>query len=191
MRELIKTTKLYILLLVITGLIYPLLITLVSQVVFREKAKGSIVYYKGQPVGSELIAQPFQSPYLFHSRPSATNYDTLSSGGSNLGSTNPELYKAVKERLESLKRQGIKEPIPSYLVFASASGLDPHLPPSAVYAQVERVSRNTGIPKEELIKLIQKHTEGRTFGFLGQERVNILMLNLELLEVIEKHGHRR
>ncbi|MGB9668285.1 MAG: potassium-transporting ATPase subunit KdpC [Hydrogenobacter sp.] len=191
MKDLIKTVKVYILLFVLTGLVYPFAITLLSQTLFKEKAEGSLIYINGSPVGSELIAQPFESPYLFWSRPSATNYDTLSSGGSNLGPTNPELYKTVKERIGRLRKEGIKSPIPSYLVFASASGIDPHLPLSAVYAQVERVSKSTGIPEGKLYQLIEKHTEKRTFGLLGQERINVLKLNLELLEVLRKDGMGR
>ncbi|MGB9621165.1 MAG: potassium-transporting ATPase subunit C, partial [Brevinematia bacterium] len=132
--------------------------------------------------------QPFESPYLFWSRPSATGYNTIPSGGFNLGPTSPELYKLVNERVEKLVKEGIGDQIPSYLVFASASGIDPHLPPWAVYPQVKRVSKNTGLPEQKLYELIQKHTEKRTFGFLGEERVNILKLNLEVLDLIKGNG---
>jgi len=187
MKNFFRTARVFVFLCFITGLFYPFLITGIAQVLFKDKAKGSIIYREGKPVGSRLIAQPFVSPYLFWSRPSAVGYDALSSGGSNLGPTNPELYKKVKERVEFLKKNGINEAIPSHLVFASGSGLDPHLPPEAVLAQVERVSRELKIPKEEILKLIEKHTEKRLFGFMGVPVVNVLELNLELLELAKKH----
>lgn len=182
-----KTFRVYIFLFVITGLIYPLVITGLAQLLFKEKAKGSIIYKDGKPAGSEFIAQPFVSRGLFWSRPSAVDYNPLSSGGSNLAPTNPELYRQVSQRVKLFN----EKPVSSYLVFASGSGLDPHLPPSAVYFQVKRVSKETGLPEEELKKLIEKHTEGRTLGIMGQERVNILKLNMELLKLMEISTHGR
>ena len=182
-----KTFKVYIFLFVITGLIYPFVITGLSQLFFKEKAKGSIIYKDGKLVGSELLAQPFVSRGLFLSRPSAVDYNPLSSGGSNLAPTNPELYRQVSQRVKLFNER----PVPSYLVFTSASGLDPHLPPSAVYFQIKRVSKETGLPEEEIKKLIEKHTEDRTFGIMGQEKVNILKLNMDILKLLESGGHGR
>ncbi|MGC9110055.1 MAG: potassium-transporting ATPase subunit KdpC [Caldimicrobium sp.] len=187
MRNLFHAVKIFVFLCFITGLFYPFLITGIAQVLFKDKAKGSIIYRDGKPVGSRLIAQPFVSFYFFWSRPSAVGYDALSSGGSSLGPTNPELYKKVKERVDFLKKNGINGAIPSHLVFALGSGLDPHLPPGAVLVQVERISRELKIPKDEILKLIEKHTEKRLFGFIGVPVVNVLELNLELLELAKKH----
>jgi len=186
-KSVVRTISIYVFLFVITGLLYPFVITNIGRIFFKEKVKGSIIYRDGRPVASKLIAQPFVSPYLFWGRPSTNNYNPLSSGGSNLGPTNPELYRVVKERIKNLRRSGFDGPVPSYLVFASGSGLDPHLPPYAVYSQVERVSRYTGIPKDLLYRLIEKHTEKRFLGFIGEERVNILELNLELLGLMDKY----
>ncbi|WP_340694652.1 potassium-transporting ATPase subunit KdpC [Hydrogenobacter thermophilus] len=187
----LKTLKVFLLLFVITGVIYPLLTTGIASFMFREKTKGSIIYYKGKPVGSELIGQPFISDYLFWGRPSADNYDPLNSGGSNLAPTNPELYKQIKARIERLRNSGIKEKISSYLVFSSGSGLDPHLPPEALLIQIPRISERTGLSKDELERLVIKNTEERSFGFFGERRVNVLKLNLDLLSLLESHGNRR
>lgn len=170
---------------VLTGIIYPLLVTAVAQLAFPSKANGSIIYKDGRAAGSELIAQAFSDPKYFWGRPSATSGypdNAMASGGSNLGPTNPALADSVKARTTALLAgdSGNKSPIPVDLVTASGSGLDPHISPAAAMYQVARVARARGMSEEMLKGLVAKHTEGRQFGLLGEERVNALELNLEL-----------
>ncbi len=170
---------------VLTGIIYPLFVTAIAQLAFPSKANGSIIYKDGRAVGSELIGQAFSDPKYFWGRPSATSGypdNAMSSGGSNLGPTNPALADAVKVRASALLAAdpGNKSPIPVDLVTASGSGLDPHISPAAALYQVPRVARARGLSEEMLKGLVAKHTEKRQFGLLGEERVNVLELNLEL-----------
>jgi len=170
---------------VLTGIIYPLLVTAVAQLAFPSKANGSIIYKDGKAVGSELIGQAFSDPKYFWGRPSATSGypdNAMASGGSNLGPTNPALADAVKARAIALLAADSdnKSPIPVDLVTASASGLDPHISPAAALYQVPRVARARGLSEEMLKGLVAKHTENRQLGLLGEERVNVLELNLEL-----------
>jgi potassium-transporting ATPase KdpC subunit len=170
---------------VLTGIIYPLLVTGIAQVVFPKQANGSLIYRNGRLVGSSLIGQPFTDPKYFWSRPSATlpmPYNAESSSGSNLGPTNPDLAKAVADRVAALKKADPDNtlPIPIDLATTSASGLDPHISPAAAEYQVGRVAKSRGMDEKTVHELIAKHTEGRTFGLLGEPRVNVVELNLDL-----------
>jgi potassium-transporting ATPase KdpC subunit len=169
----------------LTGVIYPLAITGIAQVVFPEQADGSLIRRDGKPIGSSLIGQSFTDPKYFWSRPSATSpipYDASSSGGSNLGPMNPDLAKAVADRIAALKKVDPtnKKPIPIDLVTASASGLDPDISPAAAEYQVGRVAKTRNMDPNAVRQLVAKHTAGRTFGVLGEMRVNVVELNLDL-----------
>jgi K+-transporting ATPase ATPase C chain len=177
--------SLFVALTLLTGLAYPLLVTGVAQLAFPEAANGSVVKRGGVAVGSELIGQPFQAPGHFWSRPSATapmpdNGDA--SSGSNLGPTNPALVDAVKARVAALRAAdpGNAQPVPVDLVTASASGLDPHVSVAASRYQVARVARATGVPAEQVAALVDRRTESPWLGWLGEARVNVLLLNLDL-----------
>jgi potassium-transporting ATPase KdpC subunit len=169
----------------LTGVLYPLAITGIARIVFPEQADGSLIYRNGKAVGSSLVGQPFSDPKYFWSRPSATTpmpYNAESSSGSNLGPTNSDLMKAVAERIAVLKKAGPSndKPIPVDLVTASASGLDPHISPAAAEYQVGRVAKARGLDAKIVRQLVARHTEGRTLGLLGEPRVNVVELNLDL-----------
>jgi len=168
-----------------TGVIYPLVVTGVAQLVFPRQANGSLIVRNGQSVGSELIGQPFDDPKYFWGRPSATSpfpYNAAASSGSNQGPGNPVLMDAVQDRIADLK--GVDptntQLIPVDLVTASASGLDPHISLEAALYQVPRVARERNMSEANIRALVTKYTEGRQFGFLGEPRVNVLELNLTL-----------
>ena len=170
---------------VLTGLLYPLLVTGIAQVVFPGKANGSLLMKDGKAVGSELIGQPFSDPKYFWSRLSATGpfaYNAGASTGSNYGPLNPALFDAVKKRVQDLRAAdpNNEQPIPVDLVTASGSGLDPHISVAAALYQIPRVARSRNVSEESLRVLVNQHTEGRQFGFLGEPRVNVLKLNLAL-----------
>jgi K+-transporting ATPase ATPase C chain len=168
---------------VITGVIYPLLVTGLSQVFFKSQAQGSLIEKNGEIIGSRLIGQTFTKPGYFYSRPSAAGngYDSMASGGTNLGPTNKKLVDGkVKGAAETLRKENPQAPIPVDLVTSSGSGLDPHITPAAAEFQIDRVARERGISPEEIRRLVREHTEGRQFGFLGELRVNVLELNLAL-----------
>jgi K+-transporting ATPase ATPase C chain len=170
---------------VLTGIIYPLVITGLSQAFFNRQANGSLVMENGEAVGSELIGQPFSDPAYFWGRLSATApmpYNAAASSGSNLGPSNPALIESVKARLAALTEAdpGNSQPVPVDLVTCSASGLDPHISPAAAYYQVPRVARVRGLSEDELRKLVEQLTEDRQLGVLGESRVNVLKLNLAL-----------
>lgn len=173
---------------VITGLLYPLLVTGIAQAALPDQANGSLIRQAGQPIGSTLIGQPFADPQSFWGRPSATGafpYNAAASGGSNLGPTNPALLAAVQARVQALQAADPTNtaPIPVDLVTASASGLDPHISVAAARYQVKRVAQTRGLPPEQILALVAQHTEGRQFGMLGEPRVNVLTLNLALAEI--------
>jgi K+-transporting ATPase ATPase C chain len=174
----------FVLMSVLTGLAYPLIVTGVSQVVFPHQANGSLIEKDGKLVGSEVIAQSFDQPQYFWSRPSAASYNGGASTGSNLGPTNPALLDAIKGRVEALKAADPDNdrPVPVDLVTASGSGLDPHISPAAAEHQVQRVAKARGLAPEELRNLVARHTEGRQLGFLGEPCVNVLTLNMALDE---------
>jgi K+-transporting ATPase ATPase C chain len=170
---------------VVTGLLYPLAVTGVGQVAFADQARGSLIVQGGKPVGSRLIGQAFSDPKHFWSRPSATGpmaYNAANSSGSNQGPTNPALIDAVKARIATLRAAdpGNQDPVPVDLVTASASGLDPHISVAAAHYQAARVARARGLRSDVVDGLIAEHTEHRLFGFFGEERVNVLDLNLAL-----------
>lgn len=170
----------------LTGAIYPAIVTAVAQVLFAHRANGSVVERDGKPVGSELIGQDFSDPRYFWSRPSATSpsYNASASSGSNLGPTNPALLDAVRERVTALQAAHPDQTgaVPVDLVTASASGLDPHLTPAAAEYQVGRVAKARGLSVEQVHRLVLTCTEGRTFGLFGEPRVNVVRLNLALDE---------
>jgi len=169
---------------VVTGVIYPGVVTIVAQLAFPRQAQGSLIERDGKLVGSSLIGQPFHSEKYFRGRDSATTpaYNGGASSGSNLGPLNPALVEAVEARIKALRESSPATPdlIPVDLVTTSASGLDPHLSPAAAEAQVARVARARGMDENQLRKVVQAHTLPRTFGLLGEPRVNVLELNLAL-----------
>lgn len=183
--ELRPALVLFVLLSLITGLLYPLAVTGVAQGVFPEQANGSLVKRDGQVVGSALIGQGFSDPKHFWSRPSATApmpYNAANSSGSNLGPSNPALHDAVRSRIAALRAAdpGNTAPVPVDLVTASASGLDPHISRAAADYQLARVARSRAVGEAEVRALLDQYTEGAWLGFVGEPRVNVLALNLAL-----------
>ncbi|MGF6725225.1 K+-transporting ATPase ATPase C chain [Paraburkholderia sp. GAS41] len=183
---------LFILMTVITGLIYPAVVTAVSQVVFSKQANGSLIERNGKSVGSSLMGQQFDAPYYFWGRLSATTpmpYNPQNSGGSNLGPTNPALADEIKGRLDALKAAGndMSQPVPVDLVTSSGSGLDPEISPAAAAYQAARVAKARGLSRDQVTNLIASNTSGRQFGLFGEARVNVLKLNLALDDLKPMH----
>ena len=183
--ELRRALTMLIAMTLITGIAYPLLVTGISQTVFRDKAAGSFIERDGKPAGSELIGQPFSDAKHFWSRPSATSpypYNASSSSGSNLGPLNVALVDAVTGRVKALRDAAPENtaPVPVDLVTTSASGLDPHISLAAAEYQVARVAKARNLDPEKVRALVGQFTEGRQLGFLGEPRVNVLKLNLAL-----------
>lgn len=184
MKNLITAILMTIVTTVLLGLIYPLVVTALAQVIFPDKANGQLIRRSdGMVIGSRLIGQPFQSPGYFRSRPSAAGaagYDAGASSGSNLGPTSQKLIDRVKADVEKLQADNPGVAVPIDLVTTSGSGLDPHISPAAAEFQISRVARERSMNETELREIVAAHTEGRQFGFLGEPRVNVLELNLNL-----------
>ena len=184
MKQIKTALKLFAILMVLVGVIYPVAVTVMAQLFFPKEAEGSLLYDSGGNLtGSALIGQPFSDPKYFWSRPSATSgypYNPLASGGSNLGPTNKDLIEQISNRTDILKSSGIQTPVPSDLVEASASGLDPHISMQSALVQIPRVAKARNLDEETVRKLVLEHVEERQFGFLGEQRINVLKLNLAL-----------
>jgi potassium-transporting ATPase KdpC subunit len=167
---------------ILLGLIYPLVVYGLAQVLFRDKANGQIVQRNGEAIGSRIIAQPFTGAKYFHPRPSAAGngYDAANSGGTNLAPTNQKLIDRVRADAASLQQENPKLPVPVDLITTSASGLDPDISPAAAEFQVPRVARERRLSESDVRDLVQKHTYQRDLGLLGEPRVNVLELNLAL-----------
>ena len=184
MKEIKRAVLLFVALSVLTGVFYPMAVTILAQTIFPKQATGSLIYMAGDKlVGSELIGQSFSDSKYFRSRPSATTdfpYNALSSGGSNLGPTNRYLVSQIAERVKTFRESGIQGPLPADLVTASGSGLDPHISAESAILQIPCIARERNLPEAKIRALVQNHIESRQLGFLGTPRVNVLKLNLAL-----------
>lgn len=191
-RTLLSAARLLVLMTILTGIVYPLTITGLAQVLFSEQAKGSILSRGGAPVGSRLIGQNFAAPAYFHGRPSAAGkdgYDAANSAGSNLGPTNRKLLEVTINNVAKIREENglpADAKVPADLVTASASGLDPHISPAAAYLQVERITQARRLPAVKVRNLVERHIQDRQLGLLGEPRVNVLELNIALDELQSK-----
>jgi len=178
---------------VLLGLIYPLVVTGLAQMLFPHKANGQLVVKNGKVIGSKIIGQGFSGPGYFHSRPSAAGngYDAANSGGSNLGPTNQKLLNRVKSDVASAQAANPAVSVPIDMVTTSASGLDPHITPANAEFQLSRVAKARAISVEQVQAVVSKHTEGRQFGILGEPRINVLELNLDLDRQFPSHCRNR
>lgn len=186
MKTIITSVIMTVVLTVLLGIVYPLAMTAISQVVFPSQANGSLIERDGKVIGSSLIGQSFGSPTFFHGRPSAagTGYDGMSSGGSNLGPTSKALMDRIAHDRDSLQKlyPELTGALPADMLTASASGLDPDISVANAMLQANVISRTTGLPIDSVRSLVQQHVKGRDLGFLGEPRVNVLELNLALLD---------
>jgi K+-transporting ATPase ATPase C chain len=194
LKELRPAIVLVVALTIITGLVYPLVMTSIAGVIFPYQSQGSMIEQDGKVVGSVLIGQEFTSDKYFHGRPSATvapdpndatktvpaPYNAANSGGANLGPTNKALIERVQGDVDKLKQENSSAAVPIDLVTTSGGGLDPHISPQAAYFQVPRVAKARNMPEDRVRQLVDEHVEGRTFGLIGEPRVNVLALNLAL-----------
>jgi potassium-transporting ATPase KdpC subunit len=182
MKDFLTSILMFLVLTVSLGILYPLAVWGVSQAIFPGRANGSLIVRDGKTVGSELIGQTFTSAGYFHSRPSAAGdgYDAGASSGSNLGPTSKKLIDRIGGDAESMQAENPNAKIPADLVTTSGSGLDPHISPAAAEFQVPRIAKERGLSDTQVRDLIKKYTQGRDLGFLGEPRVNVLLLNLEL-----------
>jgi potassium-transporting ATPase KdpC subunit len=194
LKEIRPAIVLLVALTIITGLVYPFVMTGIAGAIFPYQAQGSLVEQDGKVIGSALIGQEFTSDKYFHGRPSATvasdpndpsktvpaPYNAANSGGSNLGPTNKALIERVQGDVDKLKQENPSTPVPIDLVTTTAGGLDPHISPAAALFQVPRVAKARNMPEDRVRQLVDEHTEGRILGFLGEPRVNVLALNLAL-----------
>ena len=188
-RHIYPAVALTIVLTVLVGVVYPFVTTGLSELLFKEKARGSLIEREGNVIGSRLIGQAFKGPGYFHSRPSAagSGYDAAASGGTNLGPTSRQLFEEqVKARARQLHDENPNEKIPADLITSSASGLDPHISPAGAAFQIPRVARERRMSEDEVRNVVRRHTEGRQFGVLGEARINVLELNLALDEGSKK-----
>lgn len=184
MKKMWNNVRMFLWMTFLTGIIYPLLITAIAQLTMKQKADGDFLSSKETLVGATLIAQKFESDKYFWARPSSVNYNPLPSGGSNLGPTSAALKKAVEERQEKIvnAHHVDKAKIPAELLFASGSGLDPHIHVATAYFQIERIAKSRGIESQDLMGLVDHMIIKRSFGFLGEEYINVLVLNKALDE---------
>jgi K+-transporting ATPase ATPase C chain len=184
MKDIKPAILLFIIFTIICGGIYPALVTSIAYAVFPKQAAGSFINDKGgKEIGSALIGQPFADAKYFWPRPSAATdfgYNSMGSGGSNSGPTNPDYLKTVGDRVKALRDSGVTGTVPTDLVQASASGLDPHITPESARLQIARVAKARGVTEDVLMKAVNQATEGRQLGFLGEPRVNVLELNIRL-----------
>ncbi|MFB3764535.1 MAG: potassium-transporting ATPase subunit KdpC [Methanotrichaceae archaeon] len=172
------------------SLAYPFFISFVADIVMPHQAHGSLIYVNGTVVGSELFGQSFTSPGYFHGRPSAVDYNGSNSGGSNLGPTSAKLMEQVRARVQQVRGENNLSPnasVPADLVLASGSGLDPDISPQGAMIQVSRVAKARGLPESDVRALVDQHIEGPQFGIFGQDRVNVLKLNIALDELAKNH----
>lgn len=181
-RNLVIAARMTIATTILLGILYPLAVTGIAKLLFPDQARGQLIRRDGRLIGSRIIGQPFTGPAYFHSRPSAAGrgYDAASSGGSNLGPTNRKLIERVRADVARLQAENPNSAIPIDLVATSASGLDPDISPAAAYFQVPRVARERKLSEEQVRRLVARHTAGRQLGILGEPRVNVLQLNLDL-----------
>jgi len=184
LEQLLPAVRITLVLTVLTGMLYPALVTGIAQAIFHKQANGSLIEVNGKVIGSELIGQKFTKPEYFQGRPSAAGdgYDAANSGPSNFGPTNQKLVDRIKADAEKFRKENpdFTGPIPADLLTASGSGLDPHLSPASAAAQVARVAKTRGVALAQVQLLVEQHTESRQLGLLGEPRVNVLNLNLAL-----------